>query len=110
MIGASSTLLNAGDTTNFIFKVDGFSGDKNEVNSIGSRSKIRDRLKRIREMGGDFTFVKVKNPVFSTNLKKIDTIFPKIIANMLLDFFSGKGNTVSDLTKLLAANAQFSEF
>ena len=52
-LGGSSTLLNAGKPTNFIYEI---SGDINNeliesINSISSKSKLRDRLQKIREAG-----------------------------------------------------------
>ncbi|MDD2744983.1 MAG: HpaII family restriction endonuclease [Candidatus Gracilibacteria bacterium] len=110
MLGGASTLLNAGDTTNFIFKVTGFKGDKNVVNIIDGKSKIRDRIKKIREMGGELIFVKPKNSVFAGNLRKIDTVFAKIIANMLLDFYSGNASFITALTILLSRNSTLEEY
>lgn len=110
MIWGSSTLLNAWNTTNFIFKIESFQWDKDIVNVISWRSKIRDRIKKIREMWGKFVFMKPKNSVFAANLKKIDFMFSKLVANMLLDFFGGKANTVPNLTKLLSEGEILREY
>ena len=42
-LGGSSTLLNASSHTNFIYEVSGFTGDLESINSINTKSKIRDR-------------------------------------------------------------------
>jgi len=91
MIGSASTLLNAGKTTNFIFQIDALpSKSINRINKISGRSKIQDRLSAIFSNGSKMTFKKVNNPKFEANLKKIDTIFPSFVAQMVLDFFSAK--------------------
>lgn len=100
-VWSPSSLLNAWDTTNFIFKISGFNGDIKSVNSIMGRSKIRDRVRKIKDMWGGFTFIKVKNTTFQSNLRKIDTVFPKIISQMLLNFFSWQWSSIKDLTSTL---------
>lgn len=50
-LGGASTLLNAGKTTNFIYKIEGSNiTDKeiSEINVIDSRSKIKDRIEVIK--------------------------------------------------------------
>lgn len=54
--------------------------------------------------------MKPKNSVFAANLKKIDFMFSKLVANMLLDFFGGKANTVPNLTKLLSEGEILREY
>lgn len=102
MIGGASTLLNPGRTTNFYYKVNGFEGDIEEINSIHTSSQIRDRVAKIAERGGSFEYAGVSNEQFEHNLKMIDTALPEFIARMLFDFFSNKKRTVVDLTEGLA--------
>ncbi len=107
MVGGASTLLNAGKTTNFVFKVRGFNGEIKEINAIDSNSKIRDRLAAIIKKGGFLSFDHVSRDAFALNLKNIDTAFPKFVAQMVFDFFLGKGSTVSELVDELAKNLIF---
>lgn len=107
MIGGASTLLNAGKTTNFVFKVEGFNGEIGEINDIDSKAKIRDRLSAILEKGGRLSFDHVSSEAFASNLKNIDTAFPKFMAQMLFDFFLGKKSTVSGLVNELMKNEAF---
>jgi type II restriction enzyme len=104
MVGGASTLLNPGQTTNFIYEIKGFGGNMKEVNAIQTKAQIRDRVRKIAEQGGAFEFVGVSNEQFGTNMKMIDTALPKFIAQMLLDFFSNAHRTVADLTKELSEN------
>jgi len=73
----------------------------NSINNISGRSKIQDKLSAIFKNGGKLTFQKVLSPQFESNLKKIDTVFSSFVAQMLLDFFSGKAIKISDLVQLL---------
>jgi len=105
MIGGASTLLNAGKTTNFIYKISDLDSSKiDEINKITGRSKIQDRLKNILKNGGKLNFDRISKEEFETNLRKIDTVFPVFIAQMLQDFFLGKANKITDLVDLLGKN------
>lgn len=107
MVGSASTLLNAGKTTNFIYEISNLDADKiDAINAINSKSKIKDRFFSIVENNATLTFVGVSKDEFGKNLRKIDTVLPIFIAQMLLDYFSGKANEVSELITLLAKNEQ----
>lgn len=97
-IGNPATLLNASEATNFIYKVEGFTGDVDEVNAISSRSKIKDRIQYIFEHNGEFVFHGMTNHTFQQNLEMTDTNLPEIISGLLMVFFVGSGTrTVKDL-------------
>lgn len=102
-IGGASTLLNASLRTNFVFKIDGFSGFANQVNDTSGKSKIRDRLQQIFNAGGSLEFSHIESNRFTKNLRTIDTILPEIIASMLVDYYSGKANTLKELCELTGA-------
>jgi type II restriction enzyme len=104
MVGGASTLLNAGKTTNFVFKVNGYSGNLDEVNGIATRSKIRDRISRIQAGGGNFEFSSVADAQFERNMRMIDTALPEFLAHMVFDFFTNERRTVAELTQALAEN------
>lgn len=111
MVGGASTLLNAGQTTNFVYEVEELNVDVvDEINWIDGPSKIQDRLKMIITKGGNLKFTGMISPEFETNLRKIDTMFPIFLSQMLIDFFMGKFNKITDLTELLANNSILQDF
>ena len=88
IVGGASTLLNEGKTTNFVFKINGLNAEHIEsINAIDSKSKVQDRIKAIVDNGGSLEFQNVARKEFEANLRKIDTVFPAFIAQMLADFF-----------------------
>lgn len=106
MVWSASTLLNAWKTTNFIYKILNFDNlNIEKINNIDGRSKIQDRLKKIVEQWWTLDFEEVSNDSFENNLRKIDTIFPIFLSEMLKDFFSWKANKISDLVDLLDKNS-----
>lgn len=103
-LGGDSTLLNASGATNFIFRINGYvfsSYEIQQINSIEGRGKIQRRVNRIKEKGGKFEFTEVSSEIFEQNLRVIDSMLPEILAEMLLVYFSGKGNQVQDIIERL---------
>ncbi len=99
-LGSPSTLLNAGKTTNFIFKINGIDfTDKqiDDINSISSRSKIMDRISEIQAKSGSLEFVKTERQIFSNNLVLIDSLLPQILSQIVLDFYSSEYSHLMDL-------------
>ena len=99
-LGSPSTLLNAGKTTNFIFKISDIELSKSEieeVNSISSRSKIMDRISAIQTKGGSFKFVKTERQIFSNNLVLIDSLLPQILSQIVFNFYSSEYSHLTDL-------------
>ncbi len=104
-LGGASTLLNAGKTTNFIFKINNYSLSQNqvlEINEIETRSKIKDRIEKIAELGGILEFQKTESSVFGNNLILIDSALPKIIAESLHLFFTSTFSTILELTSKIS--------
>lgn len=98
-IGNAPTLLNASEATNFVYKVTGLSDEAmDEINSIETKSKILDRIKRIEELGGNIEFTYTDRKSFSDNLIMLDTSMEQIISYILLLSYS-KG--ISDCEELL---------
>lgn len=102
-LGNPSTLLNAGETTNFIYKIVGVkinNKEIEEINIISSKSKIKDRIAAIINRGGEFKFVKTQRTIFSNNLILIDSLLPQILSFIVLSFFSTSYSNTEDLVKL----------
>ena len=102
-LGSPSTLLNAGETTNFIYKITGINLSDEEISSIndisGSR-KIRDRITQIIAQGGHLKFIKTQKQVFGNNLVMIDSRMPELLASVLLNFFTRAASSLEELITL----------
>lgn len=99
-LGGASTLLNASKTTNFIYKISNPNLSQKqilEINAINTRSKIKDRIEKLKEFMGDLQFNKTESSIFENNLVLIDSALPKIISEILLLFFSSNYSKTSDL-------------
>lgn len=109
-LGGASTLLNAGKTTNFIYKVSGkvFSEQEiQEINAIETRSKIRDRLKAIENSGATLRYSGLNSEMFKLNLQVIDTYLPEMLSELLLYFYRGQASALLELLNLLTKDNPF---
>lgn len=84
-VGGAPTLMNAGQTTNFIYRVKGITSKQaEEINVIDTKTKIKERMKAIKDCGGTVEYAGMNHAGFKRNLMMIDTNMPQIIGNMLL--------------------------
>jgi DNA (cytosine-5)-methyltransferase 1 len=98
-LGSKPTLLNASGNTNFIFRVDGFDKKKlDEVNSIDTKFKLKDRLNFIHEFGGMFSYEGAEKETMTYNLKMVDSFMPQIIGHVLLAFYKER---ISSIPKII---------
>lgn len=96
-LGNSPTLLNASGNTNFIYKVTGIPLEAlDEINAINTRTKLKDRISAIYAKGGQLSFEKVEQTTMGYNLDLVDSIMPKLIAMMLMEFHTNRTNKLDE--------------
>ena len=99
-LGGDSTLLNAGKTTNFIYRVEGLNVSQakvDNINEIETRSKIKDRLLEVFRFGGKLRFDDLENHIFKNNLILIDSLLPNILAEVLIVYFTSQESTIKEI-------------
>lgn len=97
-LGSKPTLLNASGNTNFVFEVVGLKGQLDFVsivNSIETKTKVKDRISKVLELGGGFIFKRVEMESMQYNLEMVDSLMPDLIAKMLLEFYLNRTNSVA---------------
>lgn len=87
-LGRPSTLVNASGATNFTFKVINKKINAEVIDEINNERLFSNKLKRLKLYGAELEFEKVDNPKFESNLQTIDFYFGKILAELLLLFYS----------------------
>ena len=104
-LGSASTLLNSGKPTNFIYEITGNLSEEQiiEINKTDTRAKLRDRLLKIKDSGCELSFVGMENENFKANLQMVDSAFPLIISEYLVQYYSGNGSLISELTPKVRA-------
>ncbi len=97
-LGAKPTLLNAsGSNTNFIYEVTDFDDVALEqVNKINSRTKTKDRISCITARGSNFKFSRIEAETMNYNLTVLDNNLPKLVSEMLLNFYLNRYNSLSE--------------
>ena len=101
-LGASSSLLNASGATNFKFDIAGKLSDSEieSLNSLGPKKLISDLTHR----GFVIKLAEIYNEQFEANLKMIDSLMPKIVAEIVLAYYSGRGTLFTELLDVVIAN------
>lgn len=102
-LGCASTLFNVGKATNFTYEIIGKLSEQQieEINNIQSRSKLKDRIQKIKELGCEIKFADVEHEICKSNLQMIDTQFPSILAEYILLYYLGNGKNICELTPKL---------
>ncbi len=103
-LGNSSTLLNASASTNITYKIVGTEinpTDMERINSISTKSKIKDRVKEIKKLKNVLHYSDFDSNVFKNNLVLIDSCLPKIIAEIVKIFYSSDLSTIKDIVEKL---------
>ena len=103
-LGGDSTLLNASKSTNFIYEVKDAKITNSlikEINNISSYKKIFKRVDKIYEIGGSLEFKKVSSDMFYQNMTVIDSMLPKIISELILLYYKGVDNYLSNLIHVI---------
>ena len=107
-LGSYPTLLNAGKTTNFIYRIvqnqSELIRETNEIYKVlGGKNHIdvRGRISKIIEENGTLEYQKMNNRVFEDNLVLIDSNMDRIIAETLLYFYKDGISNCNEMVEKL---------
>ncbi len=104
MLGSPATLLNASGATNFVYKI---ATENNNLVQSSDDMSVRDATKLTYGVGAQLEFMGMDSDIFRRNLRKIDSIFPEIVSQMLRHYYMGEATTVKNLADKIAADAEF---
>ena len=109
-LGSKPTLLNASGNTNFVFKINGIKKDYiDEINTINTPTKLKDRIIKIEELGGNFEYMGAERDTMDFNLKMVDSEMPEIIGRMLLCFYKGRISSLKAITQKMAEESNIND-
>lgn len=107
-LGSAPTLLNAGKTTNFIYKINNQYGnilrETNEIYKILGNKKhtdVKGRIENIIRNNGTIEYLEMQNKTFKDNLILIDSRMDDIIAETLLYFYRDGISSCDGMVKRL---------
>ncbi len=97
-LGSPATLLNSSSHTNFRYKVTGMNDNlMKEINSIKTRTKLLDRLSLLDKNNCIIEFDSVLSENFLYNLKMVDSLMDKYIANTLIYSYRNNNKILKDI-------------
>ncbi|MDD4877654.1 MAG: HpaII family restriction endonuclease [Candidatus Nanoarchaeia archaeon] len=97
-LGRASTLLNPGKTTNFVYKIDAKSINKDELKSIDLQTNLKNKIKSLEIKGYNLIYDHIESENFHSNLRLIESTLPEMVAAALVKFYGGKFKTLKELT------------
>lgn len=103
--GGSSTLVNASSQTMFKYEIKGFTGNADEFNSMDGPGRIKRAIAHLIDQGAQIEFREILSKIYTSNLQYTDTMFPNILAEMNLAYYSSLGTKTSDIAKVVAENS-----
>lgn len=97
-LGADSTLINSNkDGTNFIYRVQGISAE--QVIEFNSFDRFKKKFDYLKSIGATVSYYKAANDVLHKNLTLLDLGIERIVADSLIDYYSGNGRTIAEITE-----------
>ena len=107
-LGSYPTLLNAGKTTNFIYKIvhnyPDLIREANEIYKVSggkNHTDVRGSINKIIKENGTLEYRKMNNQIFEDNLVLIDSNMDKIIAETLLYFYKDGISNCNEMVEKL---------
>lgn len=99
-IGGKPTLFNASKSSNFIYKISPDLSREETIN-VNSLSTYTLRIKYLMDNGYKLSFTKLYSNIFKTNLELIDSRFPEIWSELILETFLNGTNKMLHLVSYL---------
>jgi len=98
-LGSPSTLINASTSTNFIYEI--LDKDGNVPKKIPKLidKEVKDNTELLFKNNLQLSFKEIESNTFNDNLLMIDSNLPKYISEVLISFYSRRGNTLNEIIK-----------
>ena len=113
-LGSPSTLLNPGNTTNFVYKILGNEINSNLLtrfnsprqNATGSRRRYNfsDNFTSFSISGNELAYVGLTSPIFKSNLSLIDSLMPQIMSDIVKEHYYGQQSNIGSIVNRIAEN------
>ena len=102
-LGSASTLLNAGNTTNILYRLSGKDLTDDDIANINGIENHLPRMKALFDVGCKLEYVDTPHDTFRDNLQFLDTSMPRFIAECLVaDCEESSTSKVSDVVAVVA--------
>lgn len=100
-LGGASTLINSNkDASNFVYKVEGITEE--QIAKFNTFRLFRDKFSFLKSVGAKVSFHSTCNETLHRNLILLDMGLEQIVADALLDYYSGNGRNLTDVISHVA--------
>jgi len=107
-LGSASTLLNAGETTNILYRVEGNQLRDSDIDRINSIPGHLSRMKEIIGRGCNLVYADVEHSIFKNNLLFLDNSMPQFVADCLvMDSMPDTTSNIKDAVEAVAKKNPF---
>lgn len=107
-LGSPSTLLNAGETTNITYRIEGEDMTDEEINTINAIKDHLPRMAVITKKGYKLKYYDIEHSTFKNNLLFLDTCMPEFIATCLVcDSMPNATSSIKDAVEMVAKQNPF---
>jgi len=106
-LGSDPTFFNASQGSNIVFRIKGIDLKDNHIQEINKmknnrgKTDVKGRINWITSNGGQLEFVNLDKKIFYNNLVFIDKDLPQIIAEIVLEYYKGKVNSLDQLINIV---------
>ncbi len=107
-LGSASTLLNAGTTTNILYKVEGGNMTDEEIAEFNSIEDHLPRMKALVDKGFCLVYSDIEHHTFKNNLLFLDTCMPEFIGRCLIcDSMPNSTSAIKEAVEQVAQDNPF---
>jgi len=107
-LGGNSTLLNATQATNIIYRVEGGVISDKFITELNGIKKHLPRMKALIDNGFHLVYADIEHQTFKNNLLFLDTCMPEFIAHCLVcDSLPNSTSKIKEAVKIVAAQNPF---
>jgi len=102
-MGRPSTLVNASRATNFTYRISGAKGlSKKAISEVNETRYFSEKMAIIEKSGCSLLFERVDSAIFWSNLKTIDYYFDRMIADILVMYYTSNNPAENSIVNFVA--------
>ena len=101
-LGSAPSILNASGSTIASYEITGCKGLTPKQLTELNQMEPRELVDELTKMGGNISFDKFSNPILQANLQMNDSQMPKLLGDLILDYYKGNDKTIEKLVENLS--------
>lgn len=98
-LGQASTLLNAGQTTNFTYRCSDYNFSNEEIDEVNAMKSQTDRMSCLANKGCVLEYYDMDNSAFKNNLMLVDSQMPALMGAFVREYYTSSAVSVRDVVE-----------